>query len=80
MESTYRWSFGSVPLNYDEWHIVETDNGAELRALCGFPLELEEQGAAWTSPGTFPRHDGCVEIYNDAHPGEPVELTEYGHG
>lgn len=71
----YRWSYGSVPLNDDEWHIVEMESLAEeQQALCGFPIELEKEGAPWSSADTFPRHDECTDIYNREHPEEPVVL------
>ncbi|WP_034267792.1 hypothetical protein [Actinospica robiniae] len=71
----YRWSYGSVPLNDDEWHVVEMEaEGGARRALCGFPVELEKQGASWGSEGTFPRHDECTHIYNSEHAGEPLAM------
>jgi hypothetical protein len=69
----YRWSYGSVPLNDDEWHVVEMEgDGNERQALCGFPIDLEKQGARWGSPDTFPRHDECTDIYNSVHPDDPL--------
>lgn len=69
----YRWSYGSAPLNDDEWHVVEmVDDGSEQQALCGFPVDLEKQGARWGSPDTFPRHDECTDIYNAEHSGDPL--------
>lgn len=71
----YRWSYGSVPLNDDEWHVVDTESTeGEGLAVCGFPVELEKEGARWSSPGTFPRHDECTDIYNRAHPDEPLAV------
>ena len=73
----YRWSYGSVPLNDDEWHVVEMESeSGERQALCGFPVELEKEGARWHSAGTFPRHDECVDIYNRAHLDEPLVVRE----
>lgn len=71
----YRWSYGSAPLNDDEWHIVEMeDGGGEVQAVCGFPLDLEQQGARWGAADTFPRHDECTGIYNRAHPDDQVAV------
>lgn len=75
----YRWSYGSVPLNDDEWHVVEMESASdERRALCGFPIELEKQGASWNAADTFPRHDECTDIYNAEHPDEPLSLRATG--
>jgi hypothetical protein len=71
----FRWSYGSVPLNDDEWHVVEMEaEGGERLALCGFPVELEKEGARWGAADTFPRHDECTDIYNSEHPGEPLAV------
>jgi hypothetical protein len=73
----YRWSYGSVPLNDDEWHVVEMEGeGGERQALCGFPVNLEKEGARWGSPDTFPRHDECTNIYNAEHPGDPLATRQ----
>ena len=75
----YRWSYGSVPLNDDEWHVVEMESeGGERRALCGFPVELEKQGARWGAADTFPRHDECTDIFNAEHPEDPLAVRAAG--
>jgi hypothetical protein len=75
----YRWSYGSVPLNDDEWHVVEMESeGGERLALCGFPVELEKQGARWGAGDTFPRHDECTDIFNSEHSDEPLAVRADG--
>ena len=68
-----------MPLNDDEWHVVEmeTESG-ERQALCGFPVDLEKEGASWGAADTFPRHDECTDIYNADHPDAPLATSALG--